>query len=307
MSFTTLQLLHRLARGTRVPDIAAMSVADRLELLDAVNAGLGDFMELLPVSRKHTPASATLRAPVSLDLSINNGASAFTYVLGSPWPVGGYAAEEDLIGRSVVVTGDARLNRLHRPGELLSAYLGTSGTRAATFYGDAVSMGADERRLVDRPLWEDSSGSRILQALTEPRHVWWSYPFHQAADIEVGTPQFYWTEPLLSAERLTTPTWTIRVWPLPQVLGTLTYRIESFPSGLTLEDFTTPRDLPVAAREVSHLVSLSRAHLQGSSLLAEGTTADDLNAGTRRAAGALAVQPQQTDSRPRRMTTKPGW
>lgn len=300
MPFTSVQLLHRLTRRLKVRDVGNLDAAARLELLDAANAGLNELAALMPQTRRETPADFTLPAPLTLTLDLVTGARAFSYVGGAPWPVGGYADESSLLGHSV--SAGTRLNRLHRPGELLAAHLGSSGQQSVTFHGDAAAMGQNQSRLLGRPTYSDATGSRTLI----PAHS--SFSLHPSTfDLSTGTPEYFWTEPLLGTERTSSPLWLIRVWPLPTVLGTLTCRLETLPEALSLEDFTTPRDLPVEDREAAHLIALCEEFLAGSSLLDGGQKPGDLLHAALRARDHFASAPQQLDTRPRRLRTPRGW
>lgn len=302
--FTTLQLLHRLARRTRVPDIAELSMSDRLELVDAANHGLVEFTQHLPPDRTQSPASATLRAPLTLQISILTAARGFSYVSGTPYPTGGYATEEDLVGHSVSVAGDGRLNQLHRPGELLSGYMGSGGTVNAIFYADAAQMGTEDRRIITPPVWTTTTSKRHLVHLGDPRRRWHDYPF-QGHDIEVGEPEYWWTEPLLGWERVTTPLWLLRVWPLPSTAGTLTYILDSWPQAITLEDFTTARELPLPEREVPAFVALCLEGLLGSPLLHPDVTG--VAEQSRAARARLQGQHQPRHSEPQSVGTAAGY
>jgi hypothetical protein len=304
---TTLQLYHRLTRKLRTRDLSAYLAHEKLEIMDAAQEGLTAYLKLIGPERKQSPVSESLRAPVDLTIDILTGAKGFSYVAGSPFPVGGYTLEENLVGHSVYVTGDRNLNRLQSTGSLLSACLGSSGQVTATFYGDVVQHGQDDRRIIDSPRWFNGSSERALTHAPLPSQRWPSYPFIVAQTICIGTPEFWWTEPLLGYDRVTTPTWVMRVWPLPAETGVLVYSKEAFPAALTLEDFTTPRDLPVHEREFPYLLNLCEEALLGSDLFREKATLSTIPGAANRARAALTSDQQPHHSEPNSIGTPEGW
>lgn len=307
--FNTLQLLHRLTRKLRVRSIPALNATDKLEIMDAANSGLSEFQTFLSPARKQSPVSETVRAPLDLTLSILEGAKGFSYVSGggNPFPTGGYTLEEHLVGHAALVNGDRNLNRLHRTGEMLAPYLGTSGQVTATFYGDVVQHGQDDRRVIRGPRFHNAASSSELIHVPDAQLRPGQSRYLDAHALAIGTPEYWWTEPLLGYERTTTPLWLLRVWPLPSVLGFIEYIKEAFPAALTLEDFTTARELPVTDREVPELLCLCEERLIGSMLLDKEANLGAITAAAARARKALQGADQPLHSEPASVGTPDGW
>ncbi len=265
MSLTSIQLAQRLTRSLTVRDVSELPVDELARLQDALNAGWNSYLSLLPAGRKENPRAELLAAPLTRDVTLTDGARAFTYVLGSgAFPVGSYAAESDLYGHSVQLPGDARLNRLRAAGSLLAPYLGSGGTVTATFYGDALRLGTDQQRLIHPPLWraESSSHPCPLLRLTHQNAPagWESYP-GQLPVLASGEPRYWWTESFPASGQDAAPSWMIRLWPLPPARGILSFTVSALPDAFSLEDFITPRTLPVPDRELPHLLALCEPHL----------------------------------------------
>lgn len=267
----SLQYGQRLTRNLIITSLSDLAAKDRTTVLDAANAGLDAYFDTLPSSRRQEePRGSLLRAPVDHQINIIENATGFTYVSGTPWPAGGYQTEDLLVGHSVRVSGSAHLNRLKGPGELLQAYLAASGEATATFYGDAVAYGHDDRRIVQPPRYlSPTSGSmRTLQPLTEElQQTLWNAEFARVPNtIQTGEPIYWWTEPWHQGETSAAPVWMLRVWPLPIVSTVLNYTLSALPAPLGFLDFTVARELRVPDRDLPHVLALAEENLVGTTL-----------------------------------------
>lgn len=257
---TTRTLGQRLCRNLTVPDLARVPAAEIGRLQDAINDGLMEYFNGLHDDRKTSqPApAATLRAAVTVNIQILDGANGFEYLAGpSSFPIGGYGNEEALIGHSVVIDGDGKVNRLMRSGELMYPYFGAGGDVTATFYGDCAPFSQDDMKVVKEPRFRGETGSQstgLVQMDDIRKQQWQEYPLIDVP--ETGCPRYWWIEPHLAAERTATPTWMIRVWPLPVARGLLLYSTQFYPSALTFDDMLIARELPVPDRELGMLVDL---------------------------------------------------
>ncbi len=235
-----------------------LSLDDTVMVIGAMNGALTEYLSLLPPERRVSPASARVRAPLTRQINIVNGAVGFAWVLGGgAFPAGGYSSEADVVGKAMAVSDDGSLNRLNRPGELLMPYLGPTNTAAtATVYCDALPMGQTDLQVIGNPVLL-SGGSK--HELVFDHSLRWKTP--AAAETETGTPRFWWTENLLNVERASAPQWHVRLWPLPTVDGVLLLDVAADSSMLGLEELTTPRSLAVLDADVQPVVSLVHERL----------------------------------------------
>lgn len=257
---TTFQLAERLLANLTIRDWGLLPLEECERVRAAASMGISAFAQLLPPHRQTEPQAFALRAPLIQSVSIVQGAKAFAYVAGgAAYPAGGYASEAEAVGCLGLVSGDDNLNRLHATGTLLLPYLGETGTRSLTLYGDAVPMGTDA--------WMISGQVSVVSAsfrgeLTH-RPVEWSLP----TTLELGTPRYWWTEPLAGSTRGSAPLWVLRVWPVPAVVCILQANVSAFPAALTFLDFhDEPRSLPVTPQEEALLLSLCAERLLASPL-----------------------------------------
>lgn len=265
---TSRTLGQRLCRNLTVSDLGRVPASEIARLQDAINDGLMEYFNGLHDDRKTSaPApAATLRAAITVDIQIVDGANGFSYLAGA-FAIGGYGNEDDLIGHSVVIDGDPKVNRLMRSGELMYPYFGAGGDVTATFYGDCVPFGQDDMKVVKEPRFRGESGSQSVGLFPMDdikKQRWEEYPLIDVP--ETGTPRYWWLEPHLAAERTATPTWMIRVWPLPVARGLLLYSTQFYPTALSFDDMLIARELPVPDRELGMLVDLISDRLLNSPL-----------------------------------------
>lgn len=272
---TSVQLAQALTRNLVEPDFAKLPLGEQQRVQHAAQHAWNIYLSLLPFSQRHRPVSAPMPAPLTLSLDVTSGFSALAYHGGSPFPVGGYDSETALLGQSVILPGDARVNRLVRSAELLGPYRGSTGTAAGVFYADALALDVDQVRVVQPPSWLVAGASRPLPLthLDNPQGPAQSamsgmgcYPFQSTPSI--GQPRFWWTEPATPSESVALPTWQVRVWPLPADAGQLLLTLDSLPPALTLLDMTVPRPLPIADRVLPLLLNIAEPMLLTSPLLA---------------------------------------
>lgn len=281
---TTLQAAQGAMRHLTAGNLAALPVSEAAHLVNALNSVMTEYLAALPAAEKTSPGSARLRAPLMLSLSILQGARGFAYTNGLPYPAGGYAREEDLLGHTVSLAGDAALNRLQRPGELLNPYLGPrAGDAPAIFYGDAVGFSTLMTTLHGDVWWSQGGTSRRLRPLPLDWAAW-----HELHPLEMGTPEYVWAEGLLRTERAAGPVWLLRVWPLPLAEGLLSFTLETGFTPLTLEDLHEPRTLPVPPQDAPLVADLLQEAVLTSPLLKENAPVPLISAAAERARMTLA-------------------
>lgn len=224
---TTYELAERLARRLKKGNLTALSVAAAMDVVEAINAGLQECYELLPSWQRKTTISLPLAAPATLNVSVVNGATALAD--------GGDVFLEAQIGRSVVVSGDPSWNEVHSTTALLDPYLGETGVRAATVYGDSTY---NELASFD--------GFASPPRLADSRETLELFDARRAGKAaEVGRPRYYWTEPA-AASLGTTPPVYIRVFPAPDRAYVLRLDTEFRPSVLTYTNVHQASTIPLA-------------------------------------------------------------
>jgi hypothetical protein len=270
---TSVLLAQRLTRNLTVDSMAALPAGEVARVMDAINDGLLEYFTFLPDYRKNAIPQpvALLRAPVSMQISIADEATDFTFV--DTFPAGGYADASALLGHSVMIQGDGRLNRMLAAGKLMLPYFGPAGSNVtATFYGDCTPFGQDVIKINDEPRWQSESAQlaaalRLLDSdRPEARNPYIDEP-------QYGDPLYWWTEALQPLEN---PRWLLRVWPLPTTRGTLAFSAQMFPTALTFSDMTAPRTLPIPDRELNLVLGLIEDRLRNSPMwspTADKTTA----------------------------------
>lgn len=302
---TTIQLAQRAMRHLTAADLSALPVDEAAHVMDAINSVLSDYLFSLPAEQRITPVSRVLRAPLQQRIAIVRGAMEFAYVAGSPYPAGGYALEMGLVGNTVAVEGDASVNRLDAPGTLLKAFMGESGDVTATFYGDATPMDTLMTSVAGEVIYQsDISGPIRLRPLDMPIH-----DMHlRGAAIETGTPLYWWTENFHRMERIDSPAWHLRVWPLPVTAGTISLKLETAFQPVRMVDFQSARSIPIEAAHEGRIVALLHEELLVCPLLRAGTPVEEIKAAALRARHALDRESSRRRSgRPNRIGTRRGY
>lgn len=221
---TTIELAERLARRLRTGSLVGLSMAEAMDIVEAINAGVQEAYQLLPQWKRRTTVAIDLAAPVTRSITATNGSST----------VGGDGFLEAQIGRSVVVAGDANWNEVQSTTKLLDSYLGTTGTKSAIIYGDSFySDFLTFEGLLSAPRFADS------RAVLTPRN-----PRLEGLAAEIGTPRYYWFEPS-SAALGTSPTVYFRVHPAPDVAYALRCDMEFRPVRITYSTLNSASTIPL--------------------------------------------------------------
>jgi hypothetical protein len=300
----TLFLARQATRNLKQRQLGDLPADDALIVVNALNTALEEVYSKIPSKERRSPDSKDIREPSTAQVDIVNGAKGFAWQIGPPTP---YSNVTDLLGHSVTLGADPKVNRLHRSTELLQPYYGPNGVITATFYGDAIGFGPDEIHLTGNPHWTElgQAHARELRLLDDPRRLWTHYPFLNT--VTTGSPEYWWTEPLLAAERSSRPVWLLRVWPLPAVRGSLSYELEFRSPVLTLEDLTIPRDLGIAQHHLSDILNLADAELIGTPLWAPDSESKDVATKAARSLSRLENRPRPLHTQPLRIRTPKGW
>ena len=294
-----MMLASRLMAKLKVRNLAALGAEDATTLLDAMNGGIKEWTDGLPPARRQTTVCELVPEPVSVTISILEGAREFSYVT-PPFPLGGYANEEALLGKAVTLAGSTQTNRLDQPSTLLKPHLGGSGDVVATIWGDAIGFPDTSARLVSIPIWEGETTGRwelqpLRACLTLPDHGW-----------HTGPPTHYATTPLHPVLH-GNPSWFLRLWPLPAARGTVSFTLERTPVVLTLEALQLPVDIPLPDHDIADLLPLCEERLSSTPLWSEKADKQRTWADATRSRERLARLWHPLDARPALIQTPQNW
>jgi hypothetical protein len=267
---TTLELAERLARRLRGGNLTKLAMAEVMDIVEALNAGQQEAFELLPAWQRRTTVNLYLAAPTSLSIGVTNGSvdlSSGTF--SASW-----------VGRSVVVDGDPNWNEVQSATKLLDEYLGTTGTRTATVYGDSTySDQLTFDGFAKDPLLADQREALIRH---DPRNGSWT--------PEVGRPKFYWLEPA-AASLGATPAVYLRVHPAPDIAYTLRCDMEFRPIVVRYDTLNSAATLVLADHLIHRaLIPLCEVRLLRSPAWANPKIAEHVHEDARAARAMLASQ-----------------
>lgn len=276
---TTLQLAQRLTRNLTHHDIRTMPADEMQRIIDAMNTGLGEYVEMLPDLRRAEPRTMTLPAPLGKTVTVTENSPAIAF---SP----AFAEQSAYFGCTVTVSGDSeRYNRLSALNTLQGPQRGPTGSSTLTLYGDALQLtGFDDAVSGDVVLLD---GARRVDLVFGKPPIWLA---QQPAMVELGRPRYWWTEPFNGMRGLHEPLFLIRVWPVPVADYDLIFRVRLFPEAVSFADMDTPRQMPVPAAEESHLVNLCMPGMFSSPLWNAEVKKNDCLADYARAKGAMEVK-----------------
>lgn len=286
---TVVEVAERLARRLKKGSLPALSMAEAMDVVEAINAGLQECYELLPSWRRRTTVSLTLAAPVSVNLSLTNGSVDLSG--------GGDVFTTAQVGRSVVVDGDANWNEVQSTTKLLDEYQGATGVRAATIYGDSVYNDVTTfDGLIGAPILADS---RKVLAHFNPRAA--------GQSPEIGEPRYFWTEPA-SAALGASPLVYIRVFPAPDRVYVLRCDMEFRPTRLRYENLHQAATLALQDQLIERaLIPLCEWRLLRSPAWAAPELSAIIRDDAEAARALLRGQRQSVATPSNRVGTPPGW
>lgn len=245
---TIIEAISRLARHHPRRDFAALTAPEVADAVQALNGGMQELYQLLPPTFRQQVVSVLVPAPRAVSLQATNGTAA----------LGAAVFATDEVGRSVVTSGDTIRHRVAGTDALADAWLGASGTHAATVYGDAVAgAGYPFERIVDAPsLVRDSGGHRVLVPVDPLRHE----RYLDGLLGGVGEPRAYWLQPMGNAQGAE-PIMVLRLCPLPDRAYRLRYTASFGPRLLRYADVDAGGPLPVPDNYAPALLALATTHL----------------------------------------------
>jgi hypothetical protein len=255
---TIAQLFTQMSQNlSKVP--SAMSALQQAALVRAANAGLAEFVDLLPDLRKTEAKTERLGAAQSKTIGATAASKGFTVA---------WDEQANFLGRTVVVGNDSsRYNRLQALNTLLFAHEGATGSTTLEVRADAILLGSLEDAV---------DGEVTLVWETGAKELLHGRPEHQRPEdvlaLEVGEPERWWIEPLNGITGGATPLYLLRLWPQPDAVYSLLYTRRLWPSALTVTAgdyatlFASTTELPVLPREEQALVAMCERGMIGTAL-----------------------------------------
>lgn len=244
---------QRLMRDIGEKDLASLTAADRLELVDAINGGLGKMHLNAPPHSKNSRISITLPAPKVISISVEKGSHALA----------GYAFDITDLFCSIFIEGDGAENQIGADGVLLFPYSGETGTVSATIYHDAAQIPEPVEELISDPENIDT-GEVLLQDTTQ------SYRNHSIGmrtDRRIGQPTYWATEENASNRDPVAPS-IFRVDSLPDRMVRLTAKASMGPARVSFQSILDGTAvIPLREDQVeTFLLPICRGILTSSSL-----------------------------------------
>lgn len=233
-----ISLLHRIARRARSTegpggDFTRFSMSEQTDLMEAANSALQSAYALLPTAYKEMTQGFLMPGPRNITLSI----TANDTVVAD----GTFGAEE--IGRSVNIDGDGNWNQIIATNRVLNPYLGTTGSHAATVYGDAVySDRYPFDRIIGNPRYPNQGQTMLLNPnlipINNANGNFWLF------QQQIGVP-LYWWQQYMGNSQGNEPLLVLRVSPAPSAACVLDVRISYCPRRLTLANYDANDTIPL--------------------------------------------------------------
>ena len=254
VAMTIAQLFTQMSQNlSKVP--ADMDALQQAALVRSANAGLAEFVDLLPDMRRTESRSERLSAAESKAITATARSKAIT--LSASWD-----EQASFLGRTVVVGNDSsRYNRLHALNTLLFAHEGTTGSTTLEVRADAVLLGSLEDAV---------DGEVTLVWETGAKELLHGRPEYQGPEdvlrLQIGEPERWWIEPLNGITGGATPLYLLRVWPQPDAVYSLLFTRRLWPLALTTALLASTTELPVLPREEQALVAMCERGMIGTAL-----------------------------------------
>jgi hypothetical protein len=298
---TTTETAYRLLRHCPVTDLAALSLSQAKEVMGAISVAVGYYFRKAPAVLRQTSASVVLAAPrVVNNLAVTAGALEVTS--GSP-----FATAQR--GSSLRIDGDLNRNEVVSAVGWLNPYQGTSGTRSATVYGDAVPIGTQliENILSDPILLDqqiDVSHRTPLKRASLEHDL---AAFHRDS---IGLPTHYAIQPT-GVSRGASSQFLIRVWPVPERQMVMRFECNVQPDMFDELALTaTPLEMPFSDDQMETIIlPLAEREMLGTTLLDEvkENIAAQIEARAARAESLISLLPKDHGKPRGRIYTPRGW
>jgi hypothetical protein len=310
---TIAQLLAAAAENLSKAPGSISESTHQNHLVRSVNGGLAEFVQSLPDKRRVEPKTARLAAALSKTAGITEGSTALTF--DPAWTAGD---QSSYLGRTVVVAGSDRYNRLAAASTLMLPWEGATNAAASiSIRSDAVVLGGLEDCIDGEVILAQPHGQDILTYGRPPEFI---YPTasrtstrmegDEAATMRLleGVPQYWWIEPLNGITGGATPLYVLRVFPQPDAVYSLIYRRKLWPTAITWAMVASTTEIPVLPHEEVHLVNLCQEALFSHPLWVGQADKDQVREAVKRARDWLGGQtPNQGHTQPALCRTKKGF
>jgi hypothetical protein len=262
----SIQLAQRLARNLAVEDVFNLEDQAALDVLAAMNAGIGTFYREMPGIYKRTTLSCTLRSPRTLSVVFNAKYSN---------RVADDSFETRDMGCTIRFNNGAADSIVTASNAVLDDYLMDALSTDATIYSDVVPLQDVIERVIGAvrlysatkseptPLIRDERlrggrARRWMPSLAPDEIV---YPFDAAYLSEIGRPRYYYLDPVGSSQG-GEPEFLLRVAPMPDTDYTVRMEAELSTERIVFADLKTARAIYVADAYIEDiLVPLCEAEL----------------------------------------------
>lgn len=213
--------------------LSLASPAHLKRILSDLNKAIQRIYAASKPAMRETESSCVLNAPTTISgLGLTRGSKV----------IAGWAAESWMIGATVLLDDDPRQNRILGSTSLLHPYLGTTGTRGGTAYGDIVVPGNNAVaihapvKLLER--WD------LTPALSRAAMDTGSFQggYGTGENRPIDAPRIYHVEEYQDAQFAIRP--RIRVTPLPDREYVLKYSVRSGAPIYTALTGTDPIPMP---------------------------------------------------------------
>jgi hypothetical protein len=288
----SLQLSQRLARNLAVEDPFNLEAEPALDILSAMNAGLGTFYREMPGIYKRTTLSYTLRAPRALSV-------AFTAKYSNTVADGTFGSHDR--GCTIRFGSGAADSIVIASNAVMDDYLFDQLTTPSTIYSDVVPLQDVIERVIGAVRLYDAfkseptvlvrderlRGGRSRRWITaaDPDEI--IYPFDAAYLSDIGRPRYYYLDPVGESQG-GEPEFLLRLAPLPDIDYTVRMEAELSTERIVFSDLKTARSMYVADAYLDDiLVPLCEAELVTSKFWRDP---GQLNAVMQRAQVALATK-----------------
>lgn len=302
----TAQTAVRILRHASVTDPAALPLSQAREVTGAISAAVAKFFRDGPAVMRRTTAAVALSPPRTVP--------GYLVEAGALEPAAGpdpFGVSER--GASLAIEGDARRNEITGSRTWLAPYLGASGVREMTVYGDAVPVGARMiERIASDPWIDEGNGAGGRPSVSgRLTRIAADGPDIAARWSEAGDRPRYYEIRSAGASRGSAALYVLRVWPPPSRPMILSFAVDVQPDAFDEHAlWRVPVELPFSDSQMETVIlPLAEEELLRSTLLRElpDRLADLIQAAGADARRTLAKIPKDHGKPRGRLRTRTGW
>jgi hypothetical protein len=229
---TVTEFAAKIARRSRTGDITKLSMFEQLDVLTAANSALMGLYHKLPAYLREMSEGFMLPAPKAMTVNVTQ--------FSTQTSTGNFSAAQ--IGQSIQIAGDCSWNQILGPQSLLNPYMGTTGAKLASVYGNALySTRYPFDRIIGDPKFADNQFwplANLWMNNNNGRNGSWLF------QNTVGRPINWWVEQLGNAQG-NMPLLVMRFAPAPDTNYAINVRMSYWPLRLLLTDIMGASTLTV--------------------------------------------------------------